>query len=260
MAMPISVKYRFAFRSGHGQLGYWPLQTGTLLKKRSTSMLSKFVHVIFALSWAAGLIFGVQRSACAANKQRPNLVLFISDDLGYLDTSLAGSTTIRTPNLSRIAHDGMTFTHAFAASPSCAPSRAALLTGLMPNRNGAMLNHQPPREDVKKLPAYLKELGYEIVAFGKVAHYKQGQHYGFDLVSHDGFHEDECVVAAVDFLKQRDASAPLCLLVGTNWPHVPWPEAKAGVDLESFDPPPTHVDTTETPPLARPLCCRGQTI
>ena len=109
-----------------------------------------------------------------------------------------------------------------------------------------MLNHEPPLQHVKKLPAYLKELGYEVVAFGKVAHYKQGQQYGFELVRHDGFHDDECVVAAVEFLKQRDVRTPLCLLVGTNWPHVPWPEAKTGVDLKAFEPPSTHVDTTET--------------
>jgi uncharacterized sulfatase len=84
----------------------------------------------------------------------------------------------------RLADAGISFSHAFAASPSCAPSRAALLTGLMPNRNGAMLNHQPPREDVKKLPAYLHELGYEVVAFGKVAHYKQAKLYGFDYAAH----------------------------------------------------------------------------
>ncbi|HEX2473430.1 MAG TPA: sulfatase/phosphatase domain-containing protein, partial [Lacipirellulaceae bacterium] len=45
---------------------------------------------------------------------------------------------------------------------------------------------------------------------------------------------------------QRTGQAPLCLLVGTNWPHVPWPEPKAGVELESFEPPSIHIDTAET--------------
>jgi N-sulfoglucosamine sulfohydrolase len=185
-------------------------------------------------------------SHAAAAGEKPNLVIFISDDHGFLDTSLGGATQFRTPNLQRIARAGMTFTYAFAASPSCAPSRAVVLTGLMPMRNGAMLNHQMPHAEVKKLPAYLKELGYEVVAFGKVAHYKQGQNYGFDRASHDGFHDDECVAAAIDFLKQRAARSPLCLLVGTNWPHVPWPELDAAINIESFQPPPQHVDTPET--------------
>jgi uncharacterized sulfatase len=208
------------------------------------SFMRRQVALSFALAGHFALSLGA--SAVAAAAATPNLVVFISDDHGYSDTSLGGSTQFRTANLQRIAQAGMTFTHAFAASPSCAPSRAALLTGLMPMRGGAMLNHEPPRDDVKKLPAYLKGLGYEVVAFGKVAHYKQGQHYGFDLVRHDGFHDDECVAAAIDFLEHRDGQAPLCLLVGTNWPHVPWPEPKAGVDLEAFEPPPTHVLTAET--------------
>ena len=175
--------------------------------------------------------------------RQPNLVVFLSDDHGYLDSSAAGDARLRTPNMERLAKHGMSFTQAFAASPSCAPSRAALLTGLMPARNGSMLNHQPPRPDVKKLPAYLHELGYEVVAFGKVAHYKQGKDYGFDVVKHDTFHDAECIPAALEFLRAWSGKKPLCLLVGTNWPHVPWPEVN-----ERFTGPlpPTHVDTAET--------------
>src|SRR4051812_34491139 len=125
--------------------------------------LSSIVLVLLALFPPA---------ARAAEESPPNIVVFIADDHGYLDSSVAGSKQFHTPALERLAADGITLTHAFAASPSCAPSRAAFLTGLMPTRNGAMLNHQPPRADVKKLPAYLHELGYEVVAIGKVAHYK----------------------------------------------------------------------------------------
>lgn len=199
------------------------------------------------------LLFAVER--CAAADARPNLVVFISDDHGHLDSSVAGASEFQTPNLNRLASDGMTLTHAFAASPSCAPSRAAFLTGLMPMRNGAMLNHQPPRGDVNKLPAYLHALGYEVVAFGKVAHYRQGKLYGFDHVSHDTFHDDTCVAAAVAYLQQWSGDRPLCLFVGTNWPHVPWPESQGNVVRGSpdpaigntvFVPPPTHVDTPAT--------------
>ncbi len=178
--------------------------------------------------------------------ERPNLVVFISDDHGYLDSSVTGSANALTPNLTRLAGDGMRLTHAFAASPTCAPSRAALLTGLMPLRNGAMLNHQPPRKNLKKLPAYLRELGYEVVAFGKVAHYGQGVEYGFDLVSHDDFHNDACVTAALEYLRRRRDAKPLCLMVGTNWPHVPWPEPAPGAEVATLSLPPTHVDTPET--------------
>ena len=194
---------------------------------------------------AAGLLWLAFHTIAWAT-DKPHLVVFLSDDHGYLDSSAAGATDVATPHMERLMREGMTFTHAFAASPSCAPSRAALLTGLAPLGNGSMFNHQPPRADVKKLPAYLHELGYEVVSFGKVAHYKQGKDYGFDLVMHDTFHEDECVYAAVQWLQERESDWPLCLMIGTNWPHVPWPEADASINPSELTLPPTHVDTRRT--------------
>lgn len=178
-------------------------------------------------------------------KARPNLVLVLADDLGWADCSPYGGTDIPTPNTDRLAKAGMTFTHAFVASPSCAPSRAALLTGLDPMRNGAMLNHSRPRADVRKWPAYFKDLGYEVVSFGKVAHYAQVTEYGFDHASHFKYHEDDCVEAAVKWLEGRKPGKPLCLLVGTNWPHVPWPK-QSPADPAKVSLPPTLVDTPET--------------
>ena len=89
--------------------------------------------------------------------------------------------------MERLARAGMTFTHAFVASPTCAPSRAALLTGLMPARNGAEDNHALARAAVRKLPTYFEALGYEVVAFGKVAHYKHARDYGFQRAEFDTF-------------------------------------------------------------------------
>jgi N-sulfoglucosamine sulfohydrolase len=154
---------------------------------------------------------------------QPNIVVFLADDHGYLDSEVYGSKDVRTPNMLRLARDGMTFTRAFVASPSCAPSRAALLTGLMPARNGAEANHAKPRAELKKLPAYLKELGYEVVAFGKVSHYAHTKDYGFDHFEHDTFHDHVAIPAALKWLNERDSKKPLCLFVGSNWPHVPWP-------------------------------------
>ncbi|HEY7156542.1 MAG TPA: sulfatase [Gemmataceae bacterium] len=176
---------------------------------------------------------------------RPNIVLFLADDLSWADCSPYGGKDIRTPNMARLAADGMTFTHAFVASPSCAPSRAALLTGLDPMRNGAMLNHSRPRAAIKKWPAYFHDLGYETVAFGKVAHYAQVTDYGFDRASHFKYHQDDCIEAAVKWLQERRSDKPLCFLVGTNWPHVPWPR-KTAYDPAKLTLPPTLVDTSAT--------------
>jgi arylsulfatase A-like enzyme len=182
-------------------------------------------------------------AACleAQTKARPNIVVFVFDDHGYHDSEPYGATDVRTPNLKRLADAGCRFTHAFVASPSCAPSRAAILTGLMPARNGAEANHAPPRDDVRKLPGFLRALGYRTAAFGKVAHYGQAGLYGFDTFDMKRF--DAARIR--EFLATHDKKQPLCLFAGTHDPHVPWPE-KTDYRPDAVKVPATHVDTAET--------------
>lgn len=182
----------------------------------------------------------------ASAVKRPDIVVFLTDDHGILDSSAYGSREVRTPNMERLAAAGLTFDRAFVASPSCAPSRAALLTGLMPARNGAEANHSKPRPEIRKLPAYLKELGYEVVSFGKVSHYQHTGDYGFDHFAHDKFHEHVAVPAALAWLRARRDPRPLCLFVGSNWPHVPWPASGEGYTPETVTVPANHVDTPRT--------------
>ena len=66
----------------------------------------------------------------------PNIILLYADDLGYTDLSCQGSDYYRTPNIDRLAKEGMTFTNAYAAAANCAPSRASLMTGLYTPRHG----------------------------------------------------------------------------------------------------------------------------
>lgn len=179
-------------------------------------------------------------------QRRPDLVIFLGDDLGYLDTAPAGDRNARTPNLAKLAAEGLSFERAFVASPACSPSRAALLTGRMPARNGAEANHDQVREELRKLPAFLQAQGYEVVAFGKVAHYKQTFRYGFDHFEHDTFHDPEGVPSAIKWLKARKDSRPLAMFVGSNYPHVPWPKTTEGFDPASLSLPSKTVDTAET--------------
>ncbi|HSH93279.1 MAG TPA: sulfatase [Roseimicrobium sp.] len=184
----------------------------------------------------------------AVSPSRPDIVIFLTDDQSQLDCTPYGGSDIRTPNMQRLAEKGMTFTRAYVASPSCAPSRAALLTGLMPARNGAESNHAKPRADLKKWPAYFQELGYEVVAFGKVSHYKHTADYGFDHFANDTFHEHVAITNAVTWLNQRkrEGAKPLCLFVGSNWPHVPWPEEASGYDPAKLKLPAGSIDTPAT--------------
>ena len=70
----------------------------------------------------------------AESKSQPNVVLFFVDDMGWKDTGVTGSDLYQTPNIDRLADEGVLFTDAYAASNICSPSRAALMTGMAPER------------------------------------------------------------------------------------------------------------------------------
>jgi N-sulfoglucosamine sulfohydrolase len=201
-------------------------------------MMTRYLLIPLAL-------LAVADPAQAGGQKPPSIVVFLADDLGWADVGPNGGKDVPTPNLNRLAAAGKQFTHAFVASPSCAPSRAALLTSLHPMRNGAMLNHSRPRPGVATWPSYFHALRYQVAAIGKVAHYAQVKDYGFDHVSHFNYHQDDCVNAAVQWLADRKSEQPLCLFVGTNWPHVPWPKT-GGPDPGGITLPPKLVDTPET--------------
>lgn len=119
-----------------------------------------------------------------------------------------------------------------------------MLTGLWSARNGAEPNHTPKRPDVRSLPPALHSLGYEVAAFGKVAHSNYAKDHGFDAIGgQQGGAIDTVEVAK--FLANRDTSKPLCLFFGTHHPHVPWGE-NAGYDPAALKLPPNHVDTPVT--------------
>ncbi len=198
-----------------------------------------FVSPLALLGFALWL--GPFGPLCAATAPRPDIVVFLSDDHAQLDSTPYGATDVRTPHMQQLARDGLVFTHAFIASPACAPSRSAMLTGLMPARNGAENNHTYKRDDITSLPEKLRALGYRTAAFGKVAHGPNDvTRHGFDVT-------DPSHAAAVvgKFLTERDRSKPVCLFVGTHEPHVPWPELD-GYDPTKVNLPPSHVDTPET--------------
>jgi arylsulfatase A-like enzyme len=80
---------------------------------------------------------GTNRSSAASSSERPpNIVIIFCDDLGWGDLGCFGNPTIRTPNLDRMAAEGQRWTQFYVAAPVCTPSRAALMTGRLPIRNG----------------------------------------------------------------------------------------------------------------------------
>ena len=100
--------------------------TGSKPEKQRFYREMKYLAIAFIAALNAGL--------AKERETRPHVVIFLTDDLSWSDCSpYQPGSGIPTPNLELLAREGMTFTHAFVASPPCAPSRAALLTGLIRN-------------------------------------------------------------------------------------------------------------------------------
>lgn len=117
-----------------------------------------------------------------------NIVLFVADDLGYSDIGPYGNSYIRTPNLDVLSKHSLKFNQAFAASPTCSPSRGSIYTGLYPFRNGAHANHTGIKEGVRTLPAYLQKLGYRAAIAGKY-HVGPMEAYPFELIKNTNVSE-----------------------------------------------------------------------
>src|SRR5438477_12501714 len=94
--------------------------------------ISKFAHVFRLVTV---LLMGAPADAAQAGASpRPNILYCLADDWSWPHAGVYGDKVIKTPNFDRVAREGILFTHAFCAAPSCTPSRAAMLTGQAPHR------------------------------------------------------------------------------------------------------------------------------
>src|SRR4051795_11062438 len=87
-------------------------------------------------SWLLAALFTLLFCMASHAAKQPNIVIILADDLGYGDLSCYGHPSIRTPNLDRMAAEGMRFTDFYVAACVCTPSRTALMTGRLPIRSG----------------------------------------------------------------------------------------------------------------------------
>ena len=110
----------------------------------------------------------------SGHSQRPNIVYLLLDDAGYGDLSCYGQTKFTTPNIDRVASEGMRFTDHYSGSTVCAPTRCSLMTGLHTghtyvrgNREVKPEGQAPMPADITTIPRLLKKVGYATGAFGK---------------------------------------------------------------------------------------------
>ena len=115
----------------------------------------------------------LQQDRWAADRA-PNIIYIMADDLGYGDLSCFGQTHFETPNIDRLAAEGITFTDYYAGSTVCAPTRCVLLTGMHTghafvrgNREVNPEGQAPMPADIVTLPRRLKDAGYTTGMFGK---------------------------------------------------------------------------------------------
>lgn len=83
--------------------------------------------------------------ACNEKESKPNFIIFLVDDLGWMDVGYMGSRYYETPNIDQMAAEGMVFTNAYANSPNCAPTRASLISGMYAPRHGVYTVGDPAR-------------------------------------------------------------------------------------------------------------------
>jgi uncharacterized sulfatase len=190
-------------------------------------------------------------AAKPTQQTKPNILLIIGDDCTYSDLPVYGGQNAATPNIDRLASDGLAFNRAYLSSAMCQPCRAELYTGLYPMRNGCAWNSSASRPNVTSMPHHLRPLGYRVGLAGKV-HVKPAKAFPFEKVG--GF-DGSCVrnptkphdTQDIRRFMSDNQDQPFCLVVALVEPHVPW----AMGDTSKYAPeklslPPNIADTPRT--------------
>jgi arylsulfatase A-like enzyme len=196
--------------------------------------------------------------------KRPNIILILTDDHTTQAMSCYGSKLVQTPNLDRIANEGMRFDNCYVSNAISGPSRACILTGKMSHINGFTDNSQTFDGSQETFPKLLQKNGYETAMIGKW-HLNslpegfdfwsiligQGEYYAPDFIENGvqirekGYVTDIITDKAINFIKNHDADKPFALLYYHKAPHRNWMPAQRHLgiyDNTVFPEPETLVD------------------
>jgi len=173
----------------------------------------------------------------------PNILFIMADDHAYQAISAYGSKLVQTPNIDRLAKEGMRFDRCLVPNSICGPSRATILTGKYSHKNGFYTNHPRMRFDGSQatFPKLLQKAGYQTAIIGKW-HLRtdptgfdywhilpgQGIYYNPPMiengkrVKHRGYVTDIITDLCIQWLEQRDPNKPFLLMCHHKAPHRPW--------------------------------------
>ncbi len=210
-------------------------------------------------------------TACSeqgGEKQRPNIVFIMSDDHAYQAISAYSDHLTQTPNIDRIANEGMLFSNACVTNSICAPSRATILTGKHCHLHGKIDNRFPFDTTQVTFPQLFQAAGYQTAMFGKlhfgnnpkgIDEFKilpgQGAYYNPDFDTNDGririegYTTDVITDITMDWMKnRRDPDSPFLLFFLHKAPHREWLPAERHYKeftKMTFPEPPTLFDDYE---------------
>ncbi|MBK1878948.1 sulfatase family protein [Pelagicoccus mobilis] len=205
--------------------------------------------IVVLLSFAAALV-----SSLSAVDARPNILWIFTDDHSYQTIGAYGGRLkdiTPTPNLDRLAAEGMRFDRCYVENSICAPSRAALLTGKLSHKHGKIDNKVPFNHDQQQFQKVLQTVGYQTAMVGKI--HLNGKMQGFDYwevlkgqgqyenptffsdegaKSYEGYTTDIITDQALKWLDgKRDTSKPFMLMVHHKAPHRAWIPKREHIDM-----------------------------
>lgn len=178
----------------------------------------------------------------AGAAERPNVVFILTDDQRWDAMGCAGHPYLKTPNIDRLAAEGLRFKNHFCTTSLCSPSRASILSGLYAHSHGIINNFTDYPKDLPSFPGNLHATGYETAYIGKwhmgedndekrpgfdyfVTHKGQGKYYDteFNVDGNrrviPGYYTHVVTDLALDWLRARKADQPFLLMLGHKAPH-----------------------------------------
>jgi arylsulfatase A-like enzyme len=192
------------------------------------------------------LICFIAASRCLA-ETRPNILFIFTDDHAYQAISAYGSKLNKTPNIDRIAKEGIRFDRCYVTNSICGPSRACILTGKYSHMNGYYLNDQEFDGSQQTFPKLMQAAGYQTALIGKWHLGKKSMPTGFDywkILEHQGFYYQPNFVTPLGMEQHlgyvsnllteqvlswleygRDPERPFLLMLQHKAPHRPWDPA-----------------------------------